>query len=156
MKQKHSNRRISEFNSIYKKWDELYRDMAKTFGLSDCAFWILYSLRESDACLTQSDICNIIYQPKQTVNSALKKLEQDGYILLLPVKNRRSKQIALTDKGLLLAEQTADRVLLAEETALTQFSYEELELFFQLYHRYTDLLEQNLAKVKETNSPRAL
>lgn len=156
MKQQHSNRRISEFNSIYKKWDELYRDIAKAFGLSDCAFWILYSLRESDACLTQSDICNIIYQPKQTVNSALKKLEQDGYILLVPIKDRRSKQITLTDKGLLLAEQTADRVLLAEETALTQFSCEELDLFFRFFYRYTDLLEQNLSKVKETNSPSTL
>lgn len=144
------NRRISEFNSIYKKCDELYRDIAKTFGLSDCAFWILYSLRESEGCLTQSDICNSLYQPKQTVNSALKKLEHEGYILLHPIKNRRSKQIALTDKGVRLAAQTADCVLLAEETALSQFSSEELYLFYKLFRKYVDLLEQNLAEIKSS------
>lgn len=42
-------------------------------GLSDCTFWILYALRENNARLTQSEICNFFYQPKQTVNSALKK-----------------------------------------------------------------------------------
>ena len=75
--------RLYEYNTIIKENDELYRGVARTLGLPDCAFWILYALRESAQVLTQSEICNAMYQPKQTLNSPIKKREADGYIALL-------------------------------------------------------------------------
>lgn len=47
MPEKHTARRFSEYNRILKETDELYRSAVKTMGLPDCAFWILYTLRES-------------------------------------------------------------------------------------------------------------
>ena len=49
MPEKHTARRFSEYNRILKENDELYRSAVKTMGLPDCAFWILYTLRESKA-----------------------------------------------------------------------------------------------------------
>ena len=35
-----------ELNRMYKECNEFYHALAKHFGLSDSAFWILYTLRE--------------------------------------------------------------------------------------------------------------
>ncbi len=63
---------LSEFNSALKENDDIYRGLSKFYGLSECALWILYTLRVSETPVTQSDICDVMFQPKQTVNSALR------------------------------------------------------------------------------------
>ena len=37
---------IRRYNSLYKANNEIYHRLARHFGLSDTAFWILYTLRE--------------------------------------------------------------------------------------------------------------
>ena len=41
-----NNKRFSEYNSIIKEYDQMYRDAIKTLGLNDSSFWILYTLRD--------------------------------------------------------------------------------------------------------------
>lgn len=141
--------RLYEYNTIIKENDELYRGVARTLGLPDCAFWILYALRESAQVLTQSEICNAMYQPKQTVNSALKKLEADGYIALLEMNDRRSKQIHLTEEGQRLAEKTVDRVVAVEAQAMAGLTVQEQEDFIRLFRKYTDLLRNSMQTLKD-------
>ena len=74
---KHLSKKMLELNEIMKETDDLYRNLAKKFKMSDCMIWILYILREDDRSVTQSDICNMMYMPKQTVNSSLKKMESE-------------------------------------------------------------------------------
>ena len=69
---------LAAYNDAYKEQDDLYRAVARQCGLSDCAFWVLYALREAGRPMTQSDVCAAVYQPKQTVHSALKKLLEEG------------------------------------------------------------------------------
>lgn len=135
---------LSKLNNIIRESDEIYRKAAKNAGLSDCAFWILYTLREKENMLSQSGICDAIYLPKQTVNSALKKLENDGYIELLSGKDRRCKQVSLTARGVALAEQTIDWVIAQEEKAFSKLPPDEKETFLRLYRKYTDLLSASL------------
>lgn len=71
----HAYRRLREYNDSLKAIDDTYRAAARRFGLPECAFWILYTLRVERSPLTQSEICALQYQPKQTVHSALKRLE---------------------------------------------------------------------------------
>lgn len=142
------NNRIHEFNRIVKENDEIYRGLAKSYGLPDGAFWILYTLREEEQPLTQSDICNYFFMPKQTINSSLKKLEADGYIELLS-DNHRSKQIHLTKSGLELANNTVDQVIKAECSTMSQLSEDEQETFMALFHKYTDLLKSNIQDLKK-------
>ena len=149
MPEKHTARRFSEYHRILKENDELYRSAVKTMGLPDCAFWILYTLRESSETLTQSDVCYTLYQPKQTVNSALKKLADGGYIVLSEQKDRRSKPLSLTEKGQRLAEKTVDRVIAAEHRALAGLSEEKQDIFIRLFRQYTDLLRDSLAALNE-------
>ena len=90
---------LAAYNELYKEQDDLYRAAARGFGLSDCAFWVLYALREAERPMTQSGVCAAVYQPKQTVHSALKKLMGAGYLQLAEGRDRRSKYLVLTERG---------------------------------------------------------
>ena len=82
------------YNAIYKETDAVYSGFAKRSGLSDCAFWLLYSIRDSEDTCRQKDLCGQWTMSKQTVNSALKGLEKQGFIVLEPdVDDGKSKRI---------------------------------------------------------------
>ena len=44
---------LATFNRLHKKMNVLYHDYAKSVGLSDAAFWLLYSLYEHGQSCTQ-------------------------------------------------------------------------------------------------------
>lgn len=129
----------SEYNRIEKENDKLYWSIARALGLSDTAFGILYYIRNSEAELTQSDICTLLLAPKQTVNSALMKLTNEGIIELSCGKNRRCKTLRLTEKGEALASGTVDLVLKAEQRAMEGLEPGERETFLRLFRKLTDL-----------------
>lgn len=141
MKESHTGSKLSEYNRIMKENEDFYRDAAKALGLSESVFWILYTLRTGYATVP-SEICACIYQPKQTVSSALKKMETDGYIKLTCGDDRRSKRILLTERGDALCEKTVDKIIGIECAALEGLSEEELEQFLSLFRRFTDLLKE--------------
>lgn len=89
---------LREYNRIYKEVNDIYRDAASKFGLSNSVFDILYTICEvGEGCL-QKDVCDATFIPKQTVNSAIRKLEQEGYLTLSNGKGH-SKHILLTESG---------------------------------------------------------
>lgn len=141
---------LSEYNEIIKENDELYRHLAKSFRMPECTFWILYSLRTTAAPLTQSELCRMLYEPKQTIHSALKKLETEGCLLLAQGSDRRSKTITLTEKGKALAGSTVDLVISAEKQALFSLEKSERRLFLHLFHKYTDALKEQIKELNQT------
>ena len=132
------------FNRETKKLDDVYRSAAKSCGISECAFWILYTLRVEEKSFTQAEICEFLIEPKQTVNSALKKLEAEGYLTLSAGADQRSKRVCLTEKGARLAERTVDRIAEAEAEALLGLSDGEREALFSLLQKYNRLLRARL------------
>ena len=76
---------LAVFNQLYKKMDEIYHLYAKRTGISDTALWLLYSLYEEGTAYTQRELCSIWQLPPQTVNSALKALERQEIIALVPI-----------------------------------------------------------------------
>ena len=144
---KHLSKKMLELNEIMKETDDLYRNLAKKFKMSDCMIWILYILREDDRSVTQSDICNMMYMPKQTVNSSLKKMESEGYIELLNINDKRSKQVCLTEKGVDLANNTVDIIISKENNSLSKMDKEEQALFINLFKKYKDLLKESFMEI---------
>ncbi|MFR2768582.1 MAG: MarR family winged helix-turn-helix transcriptional regulator [Thomasclavelia sp.] len=144
---KHLSKKMLELNEIMKETDDLYRNLAKKFKMSDCMIWILYILREDDRSVTQSDMCNMMYMPKQTVNSSLKKMESEGYIELLNINDKRSKQVCLTEKGVDLANNTVDIIISKENNALSKMDKEEQALFINLFKKYKDLLKESFMEI---------
>ena len=140
---------LYEYNEIIKENDEIYRHLAKGFHMPECTFWILYTLRTAQAPMAQSELCRMLYEPKQTVNSALKKLEAEGFLSLAVGNDRRSKTITLTDKGETLSDQTVDLVISAEKHALLSLEETEQDIFLQLFHKYTDSLKQQIEELNK-------
>lgn len=76
MEKQNSRKLLTQFNNLYKEMDDVYHSLARHYGLSDCAFWILYTIRENKDGYTQSQLCEMLSLSKQTVNSALKTLKR--------------------------------------------------------------------------------
>lgn len=142
-------KRTYEHNNQMKKNESLYRSLAVSFGLSECAFWILYVLRSNIAMLTQRDLCDWLCQPKQSVNTGIKKLLDKGLIELTFGDDRRSKYLILTGEGKAFCEKTVDRVIDAEKAAITGLSGEEKELLLHLFGKYTELLDERFSLILE-------
>ena len=134
-------------NEIYKKTNAIYRDAAKRFGVPECTFWILYTLRETGRPVTQSEIRDITQSPSQTINSALKKLEADGMVRLENQNDRRKKQIILTEKGVSFAERTADQMIAMETKAMQSLSDEEQSRMLDVMRRYAEALDKEVRGV---------
>ena len=143
---KTTEKKLYEYNNVLKSIDDCYRNIAKRYGFSEAAFWTLYTLRMEPGNITQSDVCTVLCQPKQTVNSALKKLESEGYITLTPT-GAHTKNISLTKSGTKLCEQTVDKVIEAECAALGNMTDEETENMTALMKLYSILLKSQTAKI---------
>lgn len=140
--------KLAEFNARWMEQNEIYRKAAKRFGLSESAFWILYFLQESGGTLGQREICAAMCLPKQTTNSALKKLESDGFIIMTESSSRRCKDVSLTEAGHRCADITAGRVIAAEHLAMSGLTDEEQEQFIELFSKYNKLLNKRIGDIK--------
>ena len=131
-----------------KDLDEIYHAYASSHSLSDVAIFILYVLWDIGEGCTQSDICDLWSYTRQTVNSALKKLEKDGYIRLMAMAgNKKSKGIVLTRTGKKLAKEVVAPFISAENAAFAAMEEEELALLVKLTQKRVSLLRTELAKL---------
>ena len=63
MDNKNNRKKLYEYNNVLKSIDDCYRNIAKRYGVSEAAFWTLYTLRMEPGNITQSDVCTVLYQP---------------------------------------------------------------------------------------------
>lgn len=142
------SRWLAKYNALSKESDNLYRGLVRELGGSECALWILYTLRAEKPPVTQKTICDILHAPKQTVNSAMKALEAGGYLRLEPGPDRRRKQVVLTEAGESLARESADKIILAEEAAFGAMTESEREMFLILMGRFVRALREEIQEIK--------
>ena len=142
------SRWLAKYNALSKESDNLYRGLVRELGGSECALWILYTLRAEKPPVTQKTICDILHAPKQTVNSAMKALEAGGYLRLEPGPDRRRKQVVLTEAGESLARESADKIILAEEAAFGAMTEPEREMFLILMGRFVRALREEIQEIK--------
>lgn len=63
------------YNRLWKEQDDIWQKAARKSGLPRTSYWILYTIVvTAPAPLSQADLCEKWYFPRQTVNSAVKKL----------------------------------------------------------------------------------
>lgn len=130
---------LRRFNKIYREMDEFYHKVAVNCGLSDSAFWILYAICESGEENTQKDICNMFSVSKQTIHSAIRKLEQDGFLYLKAGKGR-DKHIYLTEKGARFVEEHIEPIIYIENGALMKLGEEKSRQMLSATEQYANLL----------------
>lgn len=129
----------NEFNRLTKAISELYHDISTHLGISDSVFDIFYAIVAlGDGCC-QKDICDYAFTSKQTIHSAIHKLEKDGLIYLESGKGREM-HIFLTEKGNRFMEKKIAPVIAMENDACTQMDTKEIDTLLRLTEKYLNCL----------------
>lgn len=139
----HILEKIYQINCLTEEVDSLYHQAAVKLGVSDSVLFILYMLYvNKEKCLLY-DIYKLSGISKQTINSAIRKLEQED-IVYLQKHNGKSKLVCLTETGKNYAKQTAGRLLNAEYKAFENWSKEELDLYLRLIKKNNAELQKQI------------
>lgn len=138
------SRFIRAFNEADKEMNIIYHRLARHYRLSDSVFWVLYLLGEAQGPMTQTKLCSALFLSKQTVNSALKKLESRGYLRMESMsEDRRNKLLSLTDRG-------EELLRLAVEPTLAM---EERRTYLDLTHKYLDAIRDETEPLLNQSVP---
>ena len=139
---------LLEINAQEKRFGALYRQAAVTFGLPECAMWVLYFLISTDEPLTQQELTERMMFPKQTINSAVSSLSQKGYLELRTIPEMRlRKQIVLTNDGKELARSTVRKMRMAEEQAVKTMGQEKMEQYIALHDEFLEQICTELERL---------
>lgn len=132
---------IHRFNQINNEVEALYHKVSQKMGFADSEFTILYMLCDEGEGIDQSHIIEITGMSKQTVHSAVRRLEQEG-ILRLGDRTAHRKAILLSEKGRALIEEKFRPFMDAEESIYNSWTESEKELFLSLNRRYAESLSR--------------
>lgn len=131
------------YSCLTSEIDGAYHMAALKCGVSDSAMRILYTIcLYGDQCLL-SDIVHLSGVSKQTINSALRKLEQQGAVYLEQADGKK-KLVCLTAQGKQLAQHSAMRVLQMEDEIFDGWSQDDCETFFRLIERFLTAFRQKV------------
>ena len=104
-----SSRALRRFNYLLSETDAAYHEAASRLGLSDSVMQILYTVCDSDSgerC-PLSEVCRRTGISKQTINSALRRLEAGGCLTVYSVEHngRLRKFYHITPNGVAQIDQ---------------------------------------------------
>lgn len=132
---------MKRYNHLIGEIDAVYHEMSRKLGLSDSAMAILYTICDNGECCMLQEIRRRSGLSKQTIHSAIRKLEAEG-ILYLEQVSPKTKNVCLTEQGKRLANRTAVRLIEIENAIFEAWSKEDVG-------RYLSLTEKFLTELKE-------
>lgn len=134
--------------SYNKRWNHLtteieaaYHDASAKLGISDSVSIILYTAYLGGGSCPLKEICMVSGKKKQTLNSALRKLENDGMVYLKAVDGKK-KSVCLTEKGKIFSEKTVKKIIRAENEILSSWTEEERRIYIELTERFLTGLKE--------------
>lgn len=135
---------MKRFNLLMSEIDSAYHQAAQRLGLSDSAMMILYTLCSGDGECMLSDITACV--GKQTVNSALRKLEADGMVTAEQAGGRK-KKLRLTESGRALAENTVSCLIRIENEIFDEWSAEDKAAYIELTRQYLAMFKEKMKEL---------
>lgn len=140
------NPELKRFNYLLSEIDAAYHEAALKLGLSDAGMSILYTIcNYGDKC-PLNDIIRLSGICKQTVNSALRKLEREGIVYLESFQGRR-KIVCLTEKGKVFVKDTVFHVIQIENEIFDSWSEDELRIYMELEERYLHTFKEKVERM---------
>lgn len=137
----YSSNEIKRFNYLFGETEAVYHEASLKLGLSDSAMKVLYVLCDNgESCLLQT-ICRYSGLSKQTVNSAIRKLENEG-ILYLEKAGKKAKNVCLTDSGKRFVQKTALRIIEMENSIFSSWSKEDVATYLKLTEQFLNDLKK--------------
>lgn len=137
---------LYRMNCLASDLDSLYHQAAQKIGVSDSVMFVLYSLYENQGVLLLNDIRKITGISKQTINSAIRKLENEE-IIYLEQKGGRAKTVNLTEKGKEYTNHTIARLFTAECNVFNGWTTEEINQYVHFMEKFNNDFRQQIEKL---------
>lgn len=145
MEQKRKNE-IHRINYLTSEMESYYHQASLKLGVSDSISIILYTIYDSETDCLLSDIYKKTGISKQTINSAIRILENSDILHLEPYIGR-AKKIILTEKGKEYIQKTAAKIYQAEIQAFDTWSDEEIRTYIRLMEKYAECFRHQIEKM---------
>ena len=126
--------------------ESLYHKASLKFGITDSESVVLYSVYDMGGGCRLSGIYKESCVSKQTINSAVRKLETNG-ILYLENGECKGKCIKITKKSRSLIESTVARLYAAEGNTFIAWSEGEIAAHIRLMEKYTECFRWEVEKL---------
>ena len=130
---------------------EVYHTLYRAAGLSDSAGMILYVLLENGGKCLLREIRHFTGMGKQTMNSALRKLESDGIIKMESHSGERNKSAAFTSAGKKYAVKTVGKIIKMENKIFSSWNKSDVESYLALYELYLQSLRKKAEEFTSKN-----
>lgn len=142
----HSSKELRRYNYLAGELDAAYHEINVKLKMSDSAMIILYAIcDQGEACLLRDIYCQFGIS-KQTINSALRKLEEENLVFLEAV-DAKNKRVCLTPKGRETANRTAKRIIEIENDIFSSWKEEEVDKYLELTERYLHDFKERSNKI---------
>ena len=128
--------------------DATYHELSTKFGLSDSMMRILYTICDNGTDCPLQKICRLTGLSKQTINSALRRLEAEG-LIYLENTGGKNKTVFLTTEGQKLAGRTAAKVIAIENEIFASWTKEDVKQYLSLTERYLEDFRERLQYLKQ-------
>lgn len=139
---------MKRINNLTSEINELYHEYSRKMGISDSVCVVLYGMCElGDGC-TQNDICRQSGMSKQTVHSAVRSLQAQGYIVASEA-NGRSVHLSLTQAGQEMVREKIWPLVRLENDVLAGWKREELAEYERLIARMCDDIKERVQRVED-------
>lgn len=134
------------FTPLLAQFDKIYYDLAKRHGESYFGMWVLEEIGDRPEGVTQKQLCEILYSPKQTVNSLVASYVRRGLVETKPnSSDGRSKLHVLTEEGKAKLEAIRHDEKMLGSYSLNGVSREELDQVRKVLCGIADRCERGVA-----------
>lgn len=139
-----------QMDCLYNETDRLYSGFARSCGLSECAYWVMYEIEVSSGSASLRGMAEAFSLSKQTLSSAVKSLEAKGLIeLAFEEGSRKNKVASFTEAGRAFSRERIVPAIEAESRAFGSLEPEERERLVALVSKYARAIRRELDALKE-------
>lgn len=139
--------RIDTINQKINELNALYHTAAIKSGISDGEISIWSLLLCSQDEYSQQDLADILYLPKQTVNSIISNFVKKKFVFLEHVPGTRNRKVVrLTKEGREYGESRVMWIFQAEEKAMEETDPEEINAYISMLGKYIGRFKEEIEK----------
>ncbi len=125
---------LKRLNYLTSEIDAVYHEAALRLGLSDSTMMVLYAACNSGGISGTS---------RQTIHSAIRRLEADG-LVTLEADTGRKKKVCLTKKGMDRSQNGVAKLAELENDILGSWPQEDQEKYLELIQKYLTALKEKV------------
>lgn len=138
---------MTDVKKVWESWGQasaLYTEWAAARNINPYRLFVLYAI-DGDEALTQRTIADFTGLSKQTVNTVIRALRDEGYVTLSAGSvDRREKHVRLTDEGAAYAKELLTPLYKLESTVVEMIGAERIREMMNTIKLYNTVFEKEV------------